>query len=67
MSGAVLDEVPSFLLRDALDVWHFVPELDAVELVRVFQQFRPESRRDELRGGRQLVDHVGYRFTMLSV
>lgn len=51
MSGAVFDEVSSLLLSDALNVGHFVPELDAVELVRVLQQLRPKSCGDELRGG----------------
>lgn len=67
MCSTIFDEVSGFLLRDTLDVRHFVPELDAVELVGVFQQLGAERRRDELRGRRQLVDHVGYRLTMLSV
>lgn len=65
--GAVLDEVARLVALDALDVRHLVPELDAVELVRVLQQLRPERGRDELRRVRQLVDHVRDRFAVLRV
>lgn len=67
MRGAVLHEVPGLVSRDALDVRHLVPELDAVELVRVLEQLRPEGGRDELRRRRQLVDHVRDRAPVLSV
>lgn len=67
MRGVVLDEVVSLLPAHTLDVWDFVPELDAVELVCVLQQLRPESGRDELRAGAQLVDDVSDAFAVGSV
>jgi hypothetical protein len=63
----ILDEVPRHIPRDALHVTDFISELDPVELVGVFQQLRPESRRDELRLPRQLVYHIRNRFPVLRV
>ena len=37
---------------------YLVAELDAVELVRVLEKFRPERRRNELCIVRQFVNHI---------
>lgn len=37
---------------------YLVAELDAIELVCVFEKFRPERRRNKLRIVRQFVDHI---------
>ena len=49
LNAVIFDKVRSFLFADAFDVGHFVTELDAVKFVAGFEQFRSESRRDELR------------------
>lgn len=52
---------------DTLNVADFVSEFDTVIFIRMFQQFRSESRGNELGIFRMLVDHISYSFTMLSI
>jgi hypothetical protein len=63
----VLDEIAGNLPRDAIDVADFVAETNAVEFVRIFQQFRSEGGGDELGVVAQLMDHVSDGFAMLRV
>lgn len=67
MCGVVLDEISGNLPSDAFDVTDFITELDAVKLVRMLEQLGTERGGNKLCAGRQLVDHVGHRFTMLRV
>lgn len=67
VSGVIFDEVSCNIFCYAVDVRYFVPETNAVELVRVLKQFRSEGGRDELCIFAELMDHVGDCFTMLSI
>ena len=67
MRGVVLNKVPGLVPTNTLHVRHFVPELDAVELVGVLEQLGPEGGGDELRAPRQLVDDVRHALAVRRV
>lgn len=67
VSLVVFDEISRLFATHAFHVTHFVTKFDTVKLIGVFQQFGSESRRYELSFARQLVDHVGYGFSVLGV
>lgn len=54
----ILDEVLGLLPRDAIDVADLVAKPDAVKLVRILEQLRPERGCDELGRVTKLVYHV---------
>lgn len=67
MCGVIFNEIVSFFSGDTLHVRNFVTELDAVKLVRVFEQLRSECGGNKLSVFAQFVNHVSYGLTMLSV
>ena len=43
----IIHKIEGFLLGDTVHVGDFVPELDPIKLVGVFQQLRPEQNQNE--------------------
>lgn len=67
MCLVVFNEILGHFTRNTVDVGDFIAESYAIEFISMLQQFGSESSRNKLCIVAELMNHIGHRFSVLSI